>query len=189
MQSVWPVSDGVALLDERRRAGRRRTVEGADHRRLDPDHAGIERRRRRARRRSSPPPGPETAARRGDDALPRLGRPPDGDPEARVLDRHLADAGVLDDADDLADPLGAARVDPGPLERLLGAAAADRVQERLGVVAEEREQQELLLARGETLVSLAELVEVGCRPPPATRPRAARPPGRRQGEMAPGGEP
>ena len=32
------------------------------------------------------------------------------------------------------------RVDPAAFERFLGAAAADRVQERLGVVPEEREQ-------------------------------------------------
>ena len=180
MQRVWPCPTASPSSTKGGAPGDGRTVEGADHRRLDPDHAGIERRRRRGGRGRLLLGGRSRRRRGGDDALLCLGRPPDGDAEAGVLDRHLADAGVLDDADDLADPLGAARVDPGPLERLLGAAAADRVQERLGVVSEEREQQELLLARGETLVSLAELVEVGCVLPRRPVREAAKPPGRRQ---------
>ena len=56
-----------------------------------------------------------------DDALRRLRRPADGDAEAGVLDRHLAHARVLDDADDLADALGAGRVDAAALERVLAA--------------------------------------------------------------------
>ena len=36
-----------------------------------------------------------------------LGRPPDRHAHAGLLDRHLADAGLLDDADDLADPFRA----------------------------------------------------------------------------------
>ena len=192
MQSVWPVADRVALLDERRRAGRRGAVEGADHRRLDPDHAGIDRRRGRRGARSARPPRRPATARRRDEALGRLGRPPDGDPQPGVLDRHLADARLLDDADDLADPLGARsrrrrrpRSDSSrsPRPRIVA-------QERLGLVAEEREQEQLLLARGEPLVALAELVEVGLvlglrRPSETSVDR----PLRRSASIAPGGVP
>src|SRR6185312_3464464 len=112
-------ADGVALLDERRRARRRGAVKGADHRRLDPDHAGIERRRGRRGGSRLLLRGRRRRRGCGDRVLPCLGRPADRDAETGVLDRHLADARVLDDADDLADALGAARVDPDPFERLL----------------------------------------------------------------------
>ena len=178
-----PGRDRVALLDERRRARLRRAVEGADHRRLDADEpfvtggalAGS----------SSAPPSvaaaPERARRR------RAVRSTAGPRRAcRLLDRHLADAGLLDDADDLADPLRRATARPRGLERVVAAgAAANRPQQRLRVLAEEPDEQQLLLARGEALRLLAHVLErdrlllgdvVGRR---ARRP--ARTPGRRPG--------
>src|SRR5712691_305884 len=143
--------DGVALLDERRRAGLRGTVEGADHRRLDPDEAV----RFRGDRGECLLGGGRERRRRG---LALLGAA-DGDAHAAVVDRHLADARLLDDADDLADPLGLRAVDAAALERLLGAAAADRTQQRLRLLAEEAEQEQLLLARRQPLGLVAQLVE------------------------------
>ena len=76
----------------------------------------------------------------------RLGGAAHADAHAVLLDRDLADPGLLDDAHDLADPLGACLVDTARAERLVAARAlADRAQERLGLLAEEREQQQLLL--------------------------------------------
>src|SRR6478735_3648801 len=130
--------DRIALLDERRRAGRGGAVEGADHRRLDPKDAGVDGRfgrpgragqllldrwrwRRRDRRRNG------------------VGRPAHGHAQAGVLDRHLTDAGLLDDADDLADPLRARRIHPAALQRVAPTSPADRLQQQLRVIAEERE--------------------------------------------------
>ena len=72
-----------------------------------------------------------------------------GHAHARVLDRHLLHARLLDDADDLADALGAAGLLAARLVVVAAAAAADRVEQRLGVLTEQREQAELLVARGQ----------------------------------------
>ena len=54
-----------------------------------------------------------------------------------------------------------ARSTPPAGERLVAAGAlADRAQQRLGLFAEEREQEQLLLARGEPVRLRAQLVEV-----------------------------
>ena len=72
-----------------------------------------------------------------------------------------ATPGLLDDAHEIADPLGLSRIDASGRQRVLaGRAAADRAQERLGVLAEQREQEQLLLARGEALGFVAQLGEV-----------------------------
>jgi hypothetical protein len=53
-------------------------------------------------------------------------------------------------SDELADPLGALGVDVADEERRLARVAlADRLEQRLGLVAEHREQHEVLLGRGE----------------------------------------
>ena len=59
---------------------------------------------------------------------------------ARILDRHLLHAGLLDDADDLADALGATGLLAACLVVVAPAAAADRLEQRLGVLSEQREQ-------------------------------------------------
>ena len=88
-------------------------------------------------------------------------RPPDGDPRALLFDRDLRDPGLLHDADDLPDALGPRLVDVPTEQRLLAArAVADRAQERLGLVTEERQQEQLLLARREALRVLANVVEL-----------------------------
>ena len=86
---------------------------------------------------------------------------PDRDARSLLLDRDLGDPGLLHDPHDLADPLGPRLVDAAAEQRFLAArAVADRAQERLGLVAEEREQEQLLLARGKTLRLVAHVVEV-----------------------------
>src|SRR5439155_260023 len=107
-----PGTDRVADLDERRRVGLRRAVEGADHRRLDPDEA-VRRRRDRSEiqllrggeRRRRP------AHRSGtiDAATHRYAH-------VVLVDRHLADARLLDDADDLADPIRPRALEAAALE-------------------------------------------------------------------------
>jgi hypothetical protein len=135
MHSVWPRAYRLSLLDEGRRARLRRTVERPDHRRLDAYDAvrrsdrielGILHRRERRV------------------VLHRFGllRPAHRNAHARFLDRDLADARLLDDADELADPFRAGLIDSAGRERLLARrASADRAQQRLGVVAEESEQK------------------------------------------------
>ena len=110
-------------------------------------------------------------------------------PASSIVD--LGDAGLLDDPHDLADPLGPRLVDAAGEQRLLAArAAADRAQQRLGLVAEQREQEQLLLARGEPLGLVAHGVErdrlVGRLPSPRDerRRRAGR-----SGSIGPGGVP
>ena len=131
-------------------------VEDADHRRLDGDEpadpcpdrrrAGLLQGERRAVR---------DRGRRG-----RLVAAPHGDAEVLLLDRHLGDTGLLDDPDDLADPLRPVLVDAAGGQPLVACgAAADRLEQRLGVVAEEREQQQLLLARGQPARLRAQLLE------------------------------
>ena len=78
-----------------------------------------------------------------------LARAAHGHTHARILDRHLLHAGLLDDADDLADALGATGLLAACLVVVATAAAADRVEQRLGVLSEQREQAELLVARGQ----------------------------------------
>jgi len=80
----------------------------------------------------------------------------DRDAHPALLDRHLGDARLLDDAHDLADPLGARLLDPAGLERVVAAgAAADRPQERFRVLAEQPDEQQLLLARRKALGAVA----------------------------------
>src|SRR6476659_6944249 len=138
--------DGVADLDERRGAGRGRTVERADHRALDADEVVVARPDRRERL---------VLRRRGGRSRRRDGRvegAPDAHAHAVLFDRDLADPGLLHDAHDLTDALLPQLVDAACGERLVAARALpDRTQERLSLVAEEREQQQLLLTRGEAL--------------------------------------
>src|SRR5205085_830083 len=76
-------------------------------------------------------------------------------------DRDLADTRLLHDAHDLADALGSRAVDAAGGERLVTARAlADRLEQRLGLLAEEREQQQLLLRGGDALGLFAKLLEV-----------------------------
>ena len=96
-----PRDDDVTLVDERRGARIASSVEGADHRRLDADHA-------RRRRWAAPRDGQlvRDPVRRGPGRRGRtLVAAPHGHPHAPVLDRHLVDARLLDDAHDLPDPL------------------------------------------------------------------------------------
>jgi hypothetical protein len=87
--------------------------------------------------------------------------PPNGDPGLALLDCHLADARLLHDPDDLPDAIGFSPVDTCTGERLrLCAATSDRPQERLGLLAEERQQEKLLLARGNAVRFLAQLVDL-----------------------------
>ena len=84
-----------------------------------------------------------------------------GDPRAVLFDRDLRDPGLLHDPDDLPDALGPRLVDVPTEQRLLAArAVADRLQERLCLLSEERQQEQLLLARGEALRVLANVVEL-----------------------------
>ena len=65
------------------------------------------------------------------------------------------DPGLLDDLHELADPLGALGVDVAAEQRrLAGVALADRRQERLCLLAEHREQDEILFGRGEPVRGL-----------------------------------
>ena len=75
--------------------------------------------------------------------------PTDGDAHSRLFDRDFADPGFLDDPHELADPFGASLVDAAARKRLVPArTSANGSQQRLGVVAEEAEQKQLLLAGG-----------------------------------------
>ncbi len=148
----------VAFLDERRRTRLRRPVEGADHRRLDANPAvGRGLRRSRGLRLGS-------RFRRGAGGLGRrhgLFGAPHGDTRPLLLDGDLGDAGLLDDAHDLTDAFGPGLVDAACRERVVAAGTvADRAQERLGLLSKEREQQELLLTRGETFRLLPNRVQV-----------------------------
>src|SRR6478672_10146826 len=95
-----PRPDDVAFLDERGRSWLGRTVERPDHRRLDADDAV-----RRLRERRGPGLG-QRERRPGDGrGRERVGRGADGDAHAVLLDRELADAGLLHDAHHLANAL------------------------------------------------------------------------------------
>ena len=157
MQSVWPSATASPSSTNGGSPGRGRAVEGADHRALDaprgPSCAG-------GISGSSSSPGARGAAADGDDGR-QLGRAAHAHAHAALLDRDLVDAGLLHDLDDGADALLAVLLDALRAGRLVAARAlADRPQQPLGVVAEQREQQQLLLARGEALRALAQRVEV-----------------------------
>ena len=112
--------------------------------------------------RGSSEPERGVAARRL--ARHRLLGAPDRDARSVLLDRDLGDPGVLDDAHDLADPLRSRLVDFPAEQRVVAARAVpDRLQERLGLLAEEREQEQLLFARGEPGRVVPDRVEVGRR--------------------------
>src|SRR4029077_7901858 len=87
-----------------------------------------------------------------------LGRRPDRDPHPVLFDGQLAYPRLLHDPHDLLDALRTLLVRPGGLG-VAPAAAADPPQEPLGVLAEEAEQEQLLLARREVAGQLAYLVE------------------------------
>ena len=140
--------DGVADVHEYGCPRARRAVEDADHRRLDADRAvQSESLLRRGLDGFSGRDGRERASRQ-----PRLVRAPHGDAHALVLDLDLADAALLDDLHEIADPPRALGVrvlgDEGGLPRV---ARADLPQQLLGIGAEHRDEDELLLACGETL--------------------------------------
>src|SRR5581483_2465467 len=88
-------------------------------------------------------------------------RAADLDPHPALLDGELRDRRLLDDPDELLDPLRAVALDLRQGAVVAGGAAADRLKQRLRVVAEQAEQEELLLARGEPLGARAQLAEVG----------------------------
>src|SRR3954447_21638819 len=91
--------DRLALLHEWRCAGLGCPVEGADHRRLDPDHPVGRRRRDRGLGLVEDSERSVVGCRDRCTVL----RAPDRHAHARFFDRHFADAGLLDDADELAD--------------------------------------------------------------------------------------
>ena len=134
----------------------RGAVEGADHRALDAHErvvAGRNRRRVRVTRGDD--------GRSGHSRVRRLRRPPHADAHAVLFDRDLADARLLHDPHHLADLLGARLVDTARPERFVTAGAlADRAQQRLGLFAEEREQQQLLLTRRKPFGIRPQLLEV-----------------------------
>ena len=71
------------------------------------------------------------------------------------------DPRLLDDAHDVADALGTNAVDATGGQRLVTARTLpDRVQERFGLFSEEREQEQLLLARRQPVRLLAKHVEI-----------------------------
>ena len=81
---------------------------------------------------------------------------------------------------------------PGSAARLLliaTAAAADRVEQRLRILAEQREQAELLVTRGRAVPHLPRQRRVDGHVPRAARRRSAPPRARRPGRSAAGGEP
>ena len=183
-------ADRVALLGRTAAApGDGRAVEGADHRRLDADHARIERRRRRARRRSSPPPRRPRRGR-GDEAFAGLGRAPDGDAQAR---RPRSSPRRRRSPGRSGRSRGSARrgsrrprrprATPGvPRPRIVrrsGSASSPKSASRSS-------SSSLAASPG---VALAELVEVGLRLGLPHRRRAARPPAGRSASISPGGVP
>ncbi len=87
-----------------------------------------------------------------------VGRRADRDPHPVLLDRDLADARLLHDPHDLLDSLGAVLPHAGELV-VAPSTAADPAQQLLGVLAEEPEQEQLLLARRDVARALAHLVE------------------------------
>src|SRR5579862_78555 len=148
--------NGIAFLDERRRTGLWAAVEGADHRAFDADEP-VRGRWWRARGCGSFRHRSRLLRHGG-----RLRRLADADAHAFLFDRDLADLGLLHDADELADTRRASLVDAaGRKRRLAARPLSDRAEQRLGLAAVEREQQQLLLARGEPVRVVAQGFEVG----------------------------
>ena len=88
-----------------------------------------------------------------------LVRAPDGNAHALVLDLDLADTGLLHDLDELANALGAGGIDIAEQQRCLaGVALADRLQQRLRLLTEHCEQDEIFLAGREPLGRLPHVV-------------------------------
>src|SRR5665811_623763 len=132
--------DRLAELHERGRAGIGRAVEGSDHRRGDGNHA-----LGRAHLRRLLELGRGERRRGGRRAV---GARANGDAHILVLDRYLRDARLLDDVDDVANPLSPISLDGAAEELYVGrGAAANRSQKRLGLLIEEAQQQKLLVAR------------------------------------------
>ena len=105
MQRVWPGATTSPTSTNGGDPGCGSAVEGADHRRLDAHERaadGAGGRHVRLGHREGRLIGRGRADR-------EIRRRADRDPHAVLLDRHLADARLLHDADDLADPLGARR--------------------------------------------------------------------------------
>ena len=115
-----PGRDDVALLDEGRCTRLRRAVEGSDHRRLDPDETV------RSRHRRFGNVFGKRKRRLRENLHRRVGRGAHGYAQPVLLDRDLADPRLLDDAHELADPLGARLVDGREVVLLAARAAADR---------------------------------------------------------------
>ena len=84
----------------------------------------------------------------------------DGDPHRAVLERQLSDVGVLDHPDQLADPLGLRRLERIGVAVRHRAPAAKRLDQPRRVVSEEREEQQVLLARSSAGARL-QVVHVG----------------------------
>ena len=120
------LEDAERLARARRRRPPRRTAArpaAARGRRCRPSAPRRARSRPRGRRDRRLGCAPSSAAATGASAA-RSGsaRAAHGDAHARLLDRHLADARLLDDADDLADPLRARLVDAARDEAVVAAA-------------------------------------------------------------------
>src|SRR6478672_11583081 len=149
-----PWCDRVALLDEGRGARRRSAVERADHRALDPDVPVV------ARHDGGRLAFGGRSRRSGNEGLLLRG-PAHADARPVLLDRDLADPGLLDDPHDLTDALCTRAVDTTRAERLITAGAlANRLEQRLGLLAEQCEQQQLLLRGRKASGLFPELVEV-----------------------------
>ena len=98
--------------------------------------------------------------RRDDDGRGCLVSLADRHPHALVLDLDLADTALLDDLHDLPDALGACRIDVvGDERRRARVARPDRLQQRLGLLAEHCEQDEVLLGRGEVACLIGDVLD------------------------------
>src|SRR4029078_13645326 len=87
--------------------------------------------------------------------------PPDGDAHPLVLDLDLRDTAFLDDPNELANPLLARFLERGLAAVVAVVSRTDRAQQRLGLLAEERDQDEFLLARREALGLLPDVLPGG----------------------------
>ncbi len=91
----------------------------------------------------------------------RLGGPAHAHAHPVLFDRDLAHPRLLDDPDHLANSLLPRLVDTAGGQRLVAARAlADRTQQRLRLLTEEREQQQLFLARREPVGVLPQRVQI-----------------------------
>ena len=147
-------NDRVADVDEGGGSRAGSTVEDADHRRLDANHAVTGHCR---------DPGASLVGvdARGDghrDAGRRLVGASDRDAHALVLDLDLPHATLLHDLHELSDALTALGVGVlGDQHRLARMARANDLQQLLGVRSEHRDEDELLLARSQALGLLADV--------------------------------